>query len=230
MTEGKPDRVLEIADPCPAAWDEMSGTTAQRHCGGCGKTVHHLSAMAPAAAAALLAGEAPGGICVRVRCDRDGFVLHDAPTQQRTAHRRLRLLTPAVLAAMAACSAPGESDLALVVEGPGFIASSVQRESASARALSAQRSTLGPTASAAPDESRPPAHVSSATQARPVDSHWLEPNGMHVMGLMSAPIERPQLPPKPARRHSPTRDCTAPDCYGGGAGGGTSHLFPEQPL
>jgi hypothetical protein len=54
---------------------------------------------------------------VRVRCDGHGFLLHDSLPEHRAAHRRLRLLTPAVLAAMAACSSPPEID-PLVIEGP----------------------------------------------------------------------------------------------------------------
>jgi hypothetical protein len=113
MPPDEPVRLLEIAEPCPAAWDAMSGSGAARHCGECGKTVHHLSAMDPAAAAELLAG--PGAICVRLRCDSDGLVLHDAP---RSAQRRLRLLTPAVVAAMAACAFPTDGDSSLL-EGAG---------------------------------------------------------------------------------------------------------------
>jgi hypothetical protein len=128
MTEGKLVRVLRIAEPCPAAWDEMSGTAAQRRCSHCSKTVHHLSAMDPATVVDLLATATPGGICVRVRCDRQGLVLHDAPTEPRAAQPRFRLLGPAVFGALVACGAPtdrdasalvpSENDCAAVVKGP----------------------------------------------------------------------------------------------------------------
>jgi len=169
MTDGKPLCEIEIADPCPVAWDEMSGTDAQRHCAQCSKTVHDLSAMAPAAAAALLAGAAPGGTCVRVRCDRDGFVIHHAALTPKCAHRRLRPLTP-VLAAIAACSVPTESESSLVVEGPAITASAAVHESSLVRMLPAQAEATGIAHAAAsgPESRAPkPAPLLAPALARP---------------------------------------------------------------
>jgi len=180
MIEGKPTHEVEIAELCPAAWDEMSGTGAARQCAQCGKTVHHLSAMDPSAAAELLAQ--PGALCVRVRCDSEGFVIHDAPTEQHSVHRRLRLLSPVVLAAMAACATPGESDLALVVEGPGFIASPVQLESSSGRALRTESSAVEPPAEDTPSAER----ATPAWQTRTGEHAARQPptlSSIHFMGV-----------------------------------------------
>jgi hypothetical protein len=182
---------LEIAEPCPAAWDEMSGAGQRRHCEECGKTVHDISALAPAAAADLIAGAAQSGICVRVRCDRDGFVLHDAPTPPRRTDPRLRLLSPAVLATMAACSGPPES--ALVVEGPGFTAPNVQYESLSGRTPSALPGALVPTAGAAPGlGSQPPAHRANVKPEQRSPDYAADPPVRHVMGAMAIPEARPR--------------------------------------
>ena len=123
MTDAKTPRVFEIAEPCPAAWEGMPDDGARRHCASCNKSVHDLSAMTPSAGAELLSGTAP--VCVRVRVNRDGSVLHDAPSE-RGAQSRLRLLLrPVVLGAglmAAACAGSSESDL-LVIESPGFVES-----------------------------------------------------------------------------------------------------------
>jgi hypothetical protein len=119
MAEGK--RRLEIVQPCPAAWEAMQGTAERRHCGHCDKAVHDLSAMDPDAAAQLLERRDP--ICVRVRCSADGTVLHGARPEKSAGRARLQLLvTPTLLAAMAACQT-GDAELPLVMEGPPASAS-----------------------------------------------------------------------------------------------------------
>lgn len=102
--------MLEIPKPCPIAWEQMSGTGTQRHCGQCNKTVHSLSDMDPASAAELLARAGAGGLCVRVRCDDEGVVLHQVRTEPKALQPRLRLaLQPVLLSAgllAAACNSP----------------------------------------------------------------------------------------------------------------------------
>jgi hypothetical protein len=201
-----PVRLLEIAEPCPAAWGGMTGTGARRHCGQCRKTVHHLSAMDPAAATELLAGAAPDGICVRVRCDAEGFVIHDAPPTPRSAPRRLRLLSPAVLAAMAACSA-GESDLPLVVEGPGFPASSVQRENSSDRALGEALAVKAPADGTPSAERAIPARQTRAREHDAQQAPTLPTS--HFMGLTVVrepvrPATQKPMPKAPSDQHGHT--------------------------
>lgn len=195
MPPDDPVRILDIADPCPAVWREMSGTGAARHCGECKKDVHSLSAMDHAAAADLLAGAAPGGICVRVRCDSEGFILHDAPTEQRSAPRRLRLLSPAVFAAMAACSAPADGDSSLVVEGPGFTASTVQSENSADRGVAAHPGApVRPSAPTPSSELRPPVHENKSTPEQGLGPRLPELGARHVMGMTVAPVERADAP------------------------------------
>src|SRR4051794_29081038 len=75
----QPEHIIGIAEPCPMAWREMSGTESRRHCVECGREVHSLSDMAPDVAVALLARSKAmrEGLCVRGRCDRGGHVQHD---------------------------------------------------------------------------------------------------------------------------------------------------------
>ena len=36
---------VSVAKPCQQQWNDMSGTSAQRHCDSCNKTVHNFAAM-----------------------------------------------------------------------------------------------------------------------------------------------------------------------------------------
>ncbi len=115
MAERK--RTLQIVNPCPASWEAMRGTAERRHCDHCDKPVHNLSEMTPEAAAKVL--DRPEPVCARVRCSADGTVLHSLPPQKGEARSRLQLIvTPALLAAMAACRTAADTELPLVVEGP----------------------------------------------------------------------------------------------------------------
>lgn len=66
---------IQIATPCTASWDKMQGDSRVRHCGDCNKNVFNLSAMPEAEAAALLAGNTKGELCVRFYRREDGTVM-----------------------------------------------------------------------------------------------------------------------------------------------------------
>jgi hypothetical protein len=157
MVEGK--RTLQIASPCPAAWDEMRGGAERRHCELCDKSVHDISEMDPDAAAELL--ERKGPLCVRVRCSADGTVLHRARPETSAGRSRLQLLlTPTLLAAMAACKAPAEAELPLVVEGPPASGSAAPIVAPPARARNERVASAEPALTGAPE---PPMHGSFLT-------------------------------------------------------------------
>ena len=68
------DRV-EIASPCSANWDEMSGTDQIRFCSECRKYVYNLSEMTRREAEALLASRG-NQMCARLIRDLDGTTLN----------------------------------------------------------------------------------------------------------------------------------------------------------
>lgn len=68
------DRV-EIASPCTANWDEMSGTDQIRFCSECRKYVYNLSEMTRREAEALLASRG-NQMCARLIRDLDGSTLN----------------------------------------------------------------------------------------------------------------------------------------------------------
>lgn len=66
---------IDIASPCTASWDQMKGDDRVRHCGDCNKNVFNLSAMPEAEAAALVAVNTEGKLCVRFYRREDGTVM-----------------------------------------------------------------------------------------------------------------------------------------------------------
>jgi hypothetical protein len=97
---------IDIDTPCTASWANMKGDDRVRHCGDCNKNVFNLSAMPEAEAAALLAGNVDGELCVRFFRRKDGTVMtSDCSTSVRAATRRTLRKLPAVAgAAMMAMS------------------------------------------------------------------------------------------------------------------------------
>lgn len=107
---------IDIASPCTASWDAMKGNAQVRHCGDCNKNVFNLSAMPEAEAAALLATNTSGDLCVRFYRRSDGTVMtSDCSTSTRAqVHRTLRKLPGvagvAVLAMAAANASAGAAN------------------------------------------------------------------------------------------------------------------------
>ncbi len=71
---------LQIATPCKADWNEMSGDERKRFCGACKLHVYNISAMTLPEAEALIAGADGGRVCVRMFRRADGTVMtQDCP-------------------------------------------------------------------------------------------------------------------------------------------------------
>jgi hypothetical protein len=65
--------VIQVAEPCHASWDAMTGDDRVRFCGGCRKHVHNLSGLTRAEADRLVC-EAAGSLCVRFARGEDGII------------------------------------------------------------------------------------------------------------------------------------------------------------
>ena len=102
---------IQVAAPCTASWAAMQGDDRVRHCGDCNKSVFNLSAMPEAEAAALMAANTDGELCVRFYRRADGTVMtSDCSTSARAYTRRtLRKLPVMAGAALLAMSAAGAS-------------------------------------------------------------------------------------------------------------------------
>src|SRR3954468_15236898 len=60
--------VIEIKDPCPVAWEQMTGDAKRRFCAHCNKFVHNLTEM-PTDEAERLVCSSAGEFCVRFARD-----------------------------------------------------------------------------------------------------------------------------------------------------------------
>ncbi|ATQ78059.1 hypothetical protein CR152_28785 [Massilia violaceinigra] len=115
---------VDIASPCTASWDKMAGDDRVRHCKDCNKNVFNLSAMPQADAAALLAENHHGELCVRFYRRQDGTVMTsdrgDSPRAAvRQAWRKLpHMAGAAVLALSAAGSSAGDAVPDAKVDAP----------------------------------------------------------------------------------------------------------------
>lgn len=95
---------VQIAAPCDARWEHMTGDARVRFCGQCSKNVYDLSAM-PRAEAELLLQEKEGALCVRLHRRADGTVITaDCPVGVRKRRRR-RLAAAAVGGGLMAAAA-----------------------------------------------------------------------------------------------------------------------------
>ncbi len=65
---------VQIASPCTADWERMTGDHQVRHCGDCRKDVYNLSGMTHDEAEALILGH-HGELCVRYYQRHDGTIL-----------------------------------------------------------------------------------------------------------------------------------------------------------
>jgi hypothetical protein len=92
---------IQVASPCTADWDAMTGDDRVRHCGTCDRDVYNLSEMTRGEAEALVASRI-GPLCVRFYRRSDGTVLTaDCPVGARRRRRR-RLIIAAGTATAAA--------------------------------------------------------------------------------------------------------------------------------
>jgi Carboxypeptidase regulatory-like domain len=90
---------LQVASPCVADWEQMSGNDRIRHCPQCDQSVYNLSAMTVREAAHLVSTH-QGRLCVRYYRRADGTMLaRDCPRGSRTAVRRASRIAGAALSA-----------------------------------------------------------------------------------------------------------------------------------
>ncbi len=102
---GKLDR-LQIPNPCPADWQQMTGNTTRRFCDSCQKQVYDLSAMTRLQAEALVTAKG-GQLCARFTRTADGALQHlaahtELPQLHQISSRRASPIASAILSAVIA--------------------------------------------------------------------------------------------------------------------------------
>src|SRR4030095_4407973 len=115
---------IQIASPCNAEWDSMTGNDQIRFCDHCNFKVHNLSAMTRQKALRLVA-DSRGRLCVRFISGPDGRPLTQMPAKLHTIGRRAsRLVAGAFTAALTVSSAVAQTRPARA--GGGVIESVMQ--------------------------------------------------------------------------------------------------------
>ena len=96
---------VEVAAPCHASWDQMTGDETVRFCEHCLQNVYNLSSMSRKEAEAFVR-EKEGRACVRFYRRRDGTLLTDnCPVGLRAARRKLVGMWAAWVGAFASLAA-----------------------------------------------------------------------------------------------------------------------------
>jgi hypothetical protein len=107
---------LQLASPCPARWEDMTGDARKRHCAQCDLDVHNISEMTRDEAEGLLATLAHGRVCAQFYRRRDGTILtRDCPLGIAAARARVlksaaRIAAALGLAVLAASAARASQD------------------------------------------------------------------------------------------------------------------------
>lgn len=90
---------VQVASPCTARWEDMTGDDRKRFCQHCQKHVFNLSAMTQSEAETFVR-ETEGKFCGRFHRRRDGRILtSDCPTGQRLRRNRMARWCGAAFAA-----------------------------------------------------------------------------------------------------------------------------------
>ncbi len=110
---------VQVASPCTADWNQMTGDDRTRHCGACQKNVYNLSGMTRAEAEALLI-ERNGDLCVRYYQRHDGTILlaDCAVGVQRKRDRRRTVARAAAIVAGGLAVATGAAVYVTATEPP----------------------------------------------------------------------------------------------------------------
>ena len=91
---------LQIAKPCSADWDAMSGDDRVRHCGMCKLNVYNLSDMTRDEAEALI-NSREGRTCIRMYQRTDGKVItRDCPVGLKRVRQRMAILAGGLAASI----------------------------------------------------------------------------------------------------------------------------------
>jgi hypothetical protein len=182
---------IQVASPCTADWNQMTGDDRTRHCGACQKNVYNLSGMTRAEAEALLI-ERNGDLCVRYYQRQDGTILLADCTVgvQRKRDRRRTAARAAAIVAGGLAVAGGAAVYATATEPP----CALSRDDLPRQVVGAMPVPPAPVITQIPEPPRPPP-VPEIRQVQVKPSLPIRP-------LMGRPAW-PEPPSQPAAR--PTR-------------------------
>ena len=177
---------IQVASPCTADWNQMTGDDQLRHCGECQKNVYNLSGMTREQAEALVI-EHNGDLCVRYFQRQDGTILL-ADCTVGVDRRRRRRRTVARAAALVAGG----------LAAAGAMASHTTGQPASDEPpCTLTRMTMGKME--VRHEPEAPAEPEDQAAAPDEDDAAPAPPSMHLPPELAAPRARPPRTPPPTR-------------------------------
>lgn len=96
--------IIDVASPCPVAWETMLGTDKMRHCAECQKNVYNLSGMTrPEAETTIRQQE--GNLCIQFYRRADGKIMTaDCPVGLRALRRQAARLVAGIATMLAVLS------------------------------------------------------------------------------------------------------------------------------
>ena len=169
---------VRVATPCPANWDEMSGSEKVRFCGQCQLNVYNLSGMTRCEAEKLITNT-EGRLCVRFYRRADGSVItKNCPVGLQALKRRVSRVATAFLSAVVG-----------FFGGLGLFAAFSNNESSNDRPLMGTVAIQEPTQGKITIQEKEPEPLMGAV--RPV-----EVKGEAVMGKRVAPSQPNKKPNK----------------------------------
>lgn len=174
---------IQIASPCSASWNQMTGDDRTRHCDACQKDVYNLSGMTREEAEALLV-ERNGELCVRYYQRADGTILlADCTVGVQRKRDRRKITTRAAALVAGGLAAGGAMALhARATDAP----CAIPRDGVS-QVMGGLQAPEPPPPPPAPNRLAP------------------HPEPMPMMGAVSVPWNepRPSQPAAPATKHGP---------------------------
>jgi carboxypeptidase family protein len=91
---------IDVASPCPMAWDDMTGNERVRFCSQCKLNVYDIAAMTKSEAESFIAN-AEGRICARLYRRADGAILtQDCPVGLRAVRKKVTRAAAAAFSAL----------------------------------------------------------------------------------------------------------------------------------
>lgn len=184
-----PLETIQVAKPCHADWDAMTGDAQVRHCGDCRLNVYNLSEMTRAQAESVILKH-EGHLCVRFYTRADGTVLtQDCPVGLRAFRlKAVRKLSWAAALIMSCLTGLWR----------GETAHAVTKDTPKAAAPACAQKASAP---AKPHKAPPPQTILMGKPALP--HGWTmgapPPPPRHTMGAVGYPITPSQSKPKKNR-------------------------------
>lgn len=115
----EPLRVLRIASPCSASWDDMAGDERARFCRDCRLHVYDVANLTAAEALELIRRHEGQRLCLRLHRRADGTVItRDCPVGWRELKRKTLQAAAAVAALTVALGAGTLTALGVAILGP----------------------------------------------------------------------------------------------------------------